>query len=143
MITVKEEDAYEGSLRDLAPDLTPLIDIVFILIVFLLLTANPVALTHLTVELPQNKESKLQEEAVKKSNVIELSSENAIIYNGNRLEDISILKQRLMDEGYGTTGADKELIIAVDKKNNVEVFLQVVSLMQEMSIANPKILIDK
>lgn len=51
MITISPTNKRELSLAKLAPDLTPLLDIIFIVLVFLLLTAN-IRLASLPMELP-------------------------------------------------------------------------------------------
>lgn len=51
MIQLSRERVQDGALRDLAPDLTPMLDILFILLVFFMLTAGAI-LQSLDVQLP-------------------------------------------------------------------------------------------
>ncbi|WP_051687175.1 biopolymer transporter ExbD [Microbulbifer sp. HZ11] len=54
MININPPDRREYSLANLTPDLTPLLDIIFIVLVFLLLTAN-VRLSSLPMDLPASE----------------------------------------------------------------------------------------
>ncbi|WP_226663647.1 ExbD/TolR family protein [Microbulbifer aggregans] len=54
MININPPDRRTFSLANLAPDLTPLLDIIFIVLVFLLLTAN-MRLTSLPMDLPASE----------------------------------------------------------------------------------------
>ncbi|WGL16095.1 biopolymer transporter ExbD [Microbulbifer bruguierae] len=54
MININPPNRREFSLANLAPDLTPLLDIIFIVLVFLLLTAN-MRLTSLPMDLPASE----------------------------------------------------------------------------------------
>lgn len=54
MININPPDRRAFSLSNLAPDLTPLLDIIFIVLVFLLLTAN-MRLTSLPLDLPASE----------------------------------------------------------------------------------------
>ena len=59
MITLQSEDSHGGTLRDLAPDLTPMLDILFILLVFFLLTVGTV-LRSLDMQLTAAGEEELE-----------------------------------------------------------------------------------
>ncbi|MFD1217462.1 ExbD/TolR family protein [Microbulbifer celer] len=54
MININPPDRREFSLANLAPDLTPLLDIIFIVLVFLLLTAN-MRFSSLPMDLPASE----------------------------------------------------------------------------------------
>ncbi|WP_226703945.1 ExbD/TolR family protein [Microbulbifer elongatus] len=54
MININPPNKREFSLANLAPDLTPLLDIIFIVLVFLLLTAN-MRLASLPMDLPASE----------------------------------------------------------------------------------------
>ncbi|MBY6210268.1 ExbD/TolR family protein [Microbulbifer agarilyticus] len=54
MIRVSPENSRQFSMANLAPDLTPLLDIIFIVLVFLLLTAN-MRLASLPMDLPASE----------------------------------------------------------------------------------------
>jgi biopolymer transport protein ExbD len=59
VINITRQARQDFSLAQLAPDLTPLLDIIFIVLVFLLLTANT-RLTSLPMELPGNERVTVQ-----------------------------------------------------------------------------------
>ncbi|MCA0899527.1 ExbD/TolR family protein [Microbulbifer agarilyticus] len=54
MIRISPENSRQFSMANLAPDLTPLLDIIFIVLVFLLLTANT-RLASLPMDLPASE----------------------------------------------------------------------------------------
>lgn len=123
------------SLRTIAPDLTPLIDIIFILIVFLILTSNP-AIVELMVDIPKKHEEKLQQ-YVENSNsdLLKIKPNGEFYFNEEKISDISLLKEALSQIEDG-----KELVIAGDKKVDLETFLRVMAILKGLKIKNTKIL---
>ena len=128
----------EYSLRTIAPDLTPLIDIIFILIVFLILTSNP-AIVELMVDLPEKQESQLTSfQQDEKSVILKIEGDNNFSLLGEELTNLPTLKTKLSEiEDY------KELVIAGDKKISLETFLSVLSIIEELKIKNTRVLMGE
>jgi len=123
------------SLRTIAPDLTPLIDIIFILIVFLILTSNP-AIVELMVELPQKEDQKLEAFSQnEKSVMLKIEGKNKFSLNEERLSELSVLKSKLAQ-----ISDEKELVIAGDKTLSLEIFLSVLAVVEELKIKNTRVL---
>ncbi len=126
------------SLRTIAPDLTPLIDIIFILIVFLILTSNP-AIVELMVELPKKQEEKLEQFAQdKKSVILKIKGENKFNLGSKYINNLGDLKLELSN-----MDSKKELVIAGDKKISLQTFLSVLVLIEELKINNTRILMGE
>jgi biopolymer transport protein ExbD len=139
MIKLQDKDDNEGLLRDLAPDLTPLVDIIFILIVFLILTANP-AIMEIIVDLPQKGTSELEQAKDTKSNNLQILSDGQLIYNDQKIDDIEKLRNILGADYPQNIVEEKDLIVAGDKQVKLENFLEVLSLIEELEIKNARIL---
>ena len=151
MIKLEDKDDNEGGLRDLAPDLTPLIDIVFILIVFLILTSNP-AVMSLVVDLPQKGSSELEQTEMVSDYRLQIIANGGYSYKGEKLDEIQSLKEKLSsdfsnlssnsssDSDSPSPETKKELVIASDKSVKVEDFLEVLSLIEELQIKNTRVL---
>lgn len=128
-----ELDNY--SLRTIAPDLTPLIDIIFILIVFLILTANP-AVVELLVDLPKKHKEQLEQYSQDtNSEILKIKGHNDFFVNEEEIKDLDALKAKLSELDHS-----KELVIAGDKKVSLETFLRVMAIIEELKIKNTKIL---
>jgi len=126
------------SLRSIAPDLTPLIDIIFILIVFLILTSNP-AIVELMVDLPKKEEQNLEQFTQDdKTVILKIEGEDKIFLNESSITGYKILKEKLAD-----ISAEKELIIAGDKKISLETFLKVLAVIEELKIKNTRVLMGE
>lgn len=134
----KYDDVDDYSLRTIAPDLTPLIDIIFILIVFLILTANP-AIVELMVDLPKKQEEKLQQYSQDDNAIIlKIKGKDNYYYNDDKITDLESLRETLskMDKS-------EELIIAGDKKVSLDTFLRIMAILEELQIKNTKILMGE
>lgn len=141
MIRPESIDEYEGTLRDLAPDLTPMLDVIFILLIFFILTANG-SFRALDLTLPQ----KGAEQAAPLQNanhiVLEIHPGSA----GYRLDDKTYnafpeLQQALRSKVSNTP--DYELVIAGDKEVTMERLLEVLTFLQAEGIEAANILMQK
>ncbi len=118
MIPMPRSNPHEGSLRDLAPDLTPMLDILFILLVFFMLTAGAVFQT-LNLELPSAGKS----EAALPRNAAQLVLEirpRGYAINGEAIADFEALKLAM-----ATAGGKKEVVVAADRGIAIERLLKV------------------
>jgi len=133
MIKVSDVDSVSDAP---AIELTPLIDIVFIVIVFLLVTAN-VPLLKLPVSIPEASENPSAEVVDSDSAVITVPSKDALWgLDDKEYESWEAFKTQLQAR------ADKDLSvsIAADGDAQAEALITVMSLLNEMKLQNVQIL---
>jgi len=133
MIKVSDVDSVSDAP---AIELTPLIDIVFIVIVFLLVTAN-VPLLKLPVSIPEASENPSAEVVNSDSAVITVPSKDALWgLDDKEYESWEAFKTQLQAR------ADKDLSvsIAADGDAQAEALITVMSLLNEMKLQNVQIL---
>jgi len=133
MIKVSDVDSVSDAP---AIELTPLIDIVFIVIVFLLVTAN-VPLLKLPVSIPEASENPSAEVVDSDSAVITVPSRDALWgLDDKEYESWEAFKTQLQAR------ADKDLSvsIAADGDAQAEALITVMSLLNEMKLQNVQIL---
>lgn len=124
---------------DLMPDLTPLLDVMFMLIVFFLLTANAVPYA-LDVNLPEDDEEVTQ--AVKDPDMLSVTllpgeegwKINDLSYTNNE-EFKTALKEKAND--------NKKIIIIGDKDVSMDKLLQVMAFLRKNNIEAANIVMEK
>lgn len=138
MIHLQQNDSHDGTLRDLAPDLTPMLDILFILLVFFMLTAGAV-FQSLDLTLPSSVAEELSLLNEPKHIMLEIKKDSYAI-EGKQISDFGELKQLLPD----TLNArpEHELIIAGDKNIPIEQLLKVLTYLQSQGIEAANILMQ-
>ena len=125
--------------QSLTPDLTPLLDIIFIVMVFLLLTAS-VKLESLEVDLPTSDVKNVSEVHKDSISVNILDHEPYWAINGKEYIDWEKFKITLLEE---TGSTDKKpIIIGADKAANVENLVKLLSFLQENGIPATQLLTD-
>ncbi|MCW8327750.1 biopolymer transporter ExbD [Photobacterium sp. SDRW27] len=125
---------------DLKPDLTPLLDIIFIVMVFLLLTAS-VKLQSLEVELPQTETKTLQTTEADPITVNLTAEPPYWALQGNPIESWDELKQALLKEV--KAGPDKPVVIGADKAGSVENMLKLLAFLQQHEIKATQLLMEE
>lgn len=139
MIGRPESDS--SSWRSLTPDITPLLDIIFIVLVFLLLTAN-IPLQSLEVDLPQTDSESLTSLQDDQSVTINLlAGTPAWALDGEQYEDWEQFKPILLAQAEQLKAA--ELILASDKDVTVDNMLKLLAFLQEQQIEATQILMDE
>ncbi|CAH6824552.1 Biopolymer transport protein exbD1 [Vibrio chagasii] len=130
---------HSSHTQSLAPDLTPLLDIIFIVMVFLLLTAS-VKLESLEVELPSSDVKNVSEVHKDSISVNILDHEPYWAINGKEYIDWENFKIALLEK---TGSTDKKpIIIGADKAANVENLVKLLSFLQENGIPATQLLTD-
>lgn len=136
----RPEPAHSGW-RALSPDITPLLDIIFIVLVFLLLTAN-IPLQSLEVDLPQTDSEALSSIQDSKSITINLLAGNpAWALQGEQYENWEQFKPVLQAQAAALKETD--LILASDKNVTVDSMLKLLAFLQEHQIQATQILMDE
>ncbi|MGY2575879.1 ExbD/TolR family protein [Vibrio sp. C8] len=124
------------------PDLTPMIDIIFIVMVFLLLTAN-VSVQTLNVDIPKTEEASQLSSPDKPVISIGIlhNEEEKWALDGVKYSDWKIFTTELLKTR--STYPDKPLVIAADKKADVESMLNLFAFMQKHQISATNIVMEE
>ncbi|MDF4802654.1 biopolymer transporter ExbD [Vibrio parahaemolyticus] len=135
MIKVPQDNNRNG----LTPDLTPLLDIIFIVMVFLMLTAA-VKLDSLDVALPST-DSQAAAEVDKQSITVNiLKDEPYWAINGQTYIDWENFTLALLEESKST---DKPIVIGAEKTANIQSLVQLLGFLQENGIQATQLLTEE
>ncbi|KLV07091.1 biopolymer transporter ExbD [Photobacterium aquae] len=125
---------------ELKPDLTPLLDIIFIVMVFLLLTAS-VKLQSLEVDLPQTETEILQSTQSDPITINITANAPYWALQGKPIDDWSSFKEQLLTEA--RANPDKPIVIGADKTGSVENMLKLLAFLQQNQIKATQLLMEK
>lgn len=133
MIAYRRLPPRDSTLLDLAPDLAPLLDTFFILLVFFMLTAGD-TVRSLRIELPAAVSQAAAPTQDEKRILLEIG-ENAFAIDGEPVADFDALTAAIAQRMHSS---DNELIIASDKRATVEKLLKVLTWLQsqDADVAN-------
>ncbi|EGR2697416.1 TPA: ExbD/TolR family protein [Vibrio parahaemolyticus] len=135
MIKVPQDNNRNG----LTPDLTPLLDIIFIVMVFLMLTAA-VKLDSLDVALPSTDSQAVAEVDKQSITVNILKDEPYWAINGQTYIDWENFTLALLEESKST---DKPIVIGAEKTANIQSLVQLLSFLQENGIQATQLLTEE
>ncbi len=123
-----------------APDLTPVLDVIFMLLVFFMLTANPVE--HIfTIDLPKLESEQVERLHQQKDITLTLFSDlEHWEINGHALTDWKSVKQQIL--ALQAQPEDVHFLIAVDRRVAIENLLQVLNFFKNQNISVANILIQ-
>ncbi|MCL2294380.1 MAG: biopolymer transporter ExbD [Spirochaetes bacterium] len=118
---------FEKPAEDSFPDLTPLIDVVFMLIIFFLLTSTLTEERILSINLPgvSTAEAPQTENVI----IIEINDESNIFFQSAKTDFIQI-EFKLRDIATTSRGHLPAIIIRSDKKSNFGTVLQLMDIIQ-------------
>jgi biopolymer transport protein ExbD len=124
----------------LTPDLTPLLDLIFIVLVFLLLTTN-IQIKTMEVNLPQTLDHEILESPDKEVITINIHAKDSLwAIEGNRYSDWARFTHDLMSAI--KKHPNKTLVIAADKSASVEAMLKLLAFLQKNQINATNIIMD-
>ncbi|WP_087017979.1 ExbD/TolR family protein [Thaumasiovibrio subtropicus] len=129
------------SSQDFKPDLTPLLDIIFIVMVFLLLTAS-INIQTLEIDVPQTDEESVLtnvEQDVIAINIKSTAPHWAI--NGTTYTHWDEFTQALLDNV--AEHPEHSLILGADKQANVELMLKMLAFMQKHHLSQTQIIMEE
>ncbi|TEW54159.1 biopolymer transporter ExbD [Psychromonas sp. RZ22] len=126
--------------QSLQVDLTPLLDIIFIVMVFLMLTAN-IELQSLQVDLPTTDTSAAQVVDEKVVTINLLNKEPRWAIDGELKKDWPDFQQQLIQQVQKQPKT--QWIIAADKSADVQYMVQLLAFLQKHNIQATQLLIDK
>ncbi|EGU6977629.1 ExbD/TolR family protein [Vibrio parahaemolyticus] len=135
MIKVPQDNNRNG----LTPDLTPLLDIIFIVMVFLMLTAA-VKLDSLDVALPSTDSQAVAEVDKQSITVNILKDEPYWAINGQTYIDWENFTLALLEESKST---DKPIVIGAEKTANIQSLVQFLGFLQENGIQATQLLTEE
>ncbi|MCG8491560.1 MAG: biopolymer transporter ExbD [Sneathiellales bacterium] len=139
MISLNSGGEGDAGLADLAPDLTPMLDILFILLVFFMLTAGAV-FQSLDLTLPEDKTDSVPPLEAAQHIVVEIKK-NEYLIDKKSLKDIAAFKS-----AFSKIRQDfpkREVVIAGDKEVSIERFLEILTYLKSQKIDAANILMLK
>ncbi|ANC00031.1 ExbD/TolR family protein [Vibrio parahaemolyticus] len=129
----------DNNRNSLTPDLTPLLDIIFIVMVFLMLTAA-VKLDSLDVALPSTDSQAVAEVDKQSITVNILKDEPYWAINGQTYIDWENFTLALLEESKST---DKPIVIGAEKTANIQSLVQLLGFLQENGIQATQLLTEE
>lgn len=141
MIDITDNNSDKNNIiSDLLPDLTPLLDVMFMLIVFLILTTNAVQQIF-EVKLPEDQENVtklLQEDDTLKITLF--AEENKWAIDQQEFQDFKLFKHQLAKQKLNIS--EQRVIIFSDQQASVERLLQLLTYMQAQGIEIADIIME-
>ncbi|EOX4943410.1 ExbD/TolR family protein [Vibrio alginolyticus] len=135
MIKTPQENSRNG----LTPDLTPLLDIIFIVMVFLMLT-TAVKLDSLDVNLPSTESQAVADVDKQSITVNILKDEPYWAINGKTYIDWDNFTLALLEE---SKSSDKPIVIGAEKTANIQSLVQLLGFLQENGIQATQLLTEE
>lgn len=114
-------------------DLTPLVDVIFLMLIFFLITSDILPLKSLSIENPEIA----VESAPRLTQLLVVMDADQVIYVGSKREilDMDSVKERLLAEiaelKKSSPGTRATVVLNVDKRVDYGVFLRLFSVVQE------------
>lgn len=139
MIYLHSPNDHESALSDLMPDLTPMLDILFILLVFFMLSAGAV-FQSLDLTLPSSVAEALTAMNESKHIMLEIRTHDYTV-DGQTFVDFEQLQQTIAKTVQQKP--EHEVIIAGDKDISIERLLKVLTHLQSQGIQTANILMQK
>lgn len=132
MINVYSNSERDGIISDLLPDLTPLLDVMFMLIIFLVLTNNAMQQVF-DISLPDDKEDVL--EVLSENDTIKITifaEEGQWAINEQKFSDFSNFKPALIT-AYNNS-KKKHVIVFGDKSATIDSLMELLTFMRSEGI---------
>lgn len=140
MITLSNENEHEGFLKDLIPDLTPMLDILFILLVFFMLAVGQVYQT-MDLTLPKSTAQEIQSTAMADMIVLSIGDgETDYALNDISFSDIEDFKTEILKAV--SEHPDYKLVVAGDRSVSLERVLNILTFLNDNGIQTANILMQ-
>ena len=140
MINIDSDSQREGIISDLVPDLTPLLDVMFMLIVFLVLTTNTMQQVF-DVTLPEDKEDTL--EVLTENDTIKItifSEGESWAIDDQKFEDFEEFKKTLMR--IYNKSSQKKVIVYGDKSATIDRLMNLLTFLRSKGIETADIVME-
>ena len=114
-------------------DLTPLVDVIFLMLIFFIITSNILPLKSLLIENPQLE----QDSAPLTTQLLLVMDAQHVIYLGSKkaIVDLNSLRQHLQQElvhlKQHNGGNEPTIVLSVDQRVNYGLFLKIFAIAQE------------
>ena len=139
MIEIENQNR-ENILSDLIPDLTPLIDVMFMLMVFLILTINQ-AEKIFTIAAPSDQENiSILSEDYNKIKITIFANNNDWGLNTEKFNNFTKFIEKLQKTTINN--ANHQLIIYCDKNANVEKLLRLMTYLKKNKLENINLIME-
>jgi biopolymer transport protein ExbD len=125
---------------DLLPDLTPLLDVVFMLIIFLILSINTTSFS-LEVNLPEDKDNIAKEISDQDQIEIHLLSSNMWQINEEKFDNEQKFRNYLLN--YYQKNKNKKIVIIADKNSTSQKLISILTFLKKENIQMADILVKK
>lgn len=125
---------------DLLPDLTPLLDVVFMLIIFLILSINITSFS-LEVNLPEDKDNISKVVSDKDQIEIHLLPSNMWQINEKKFDDERKFRNYLLN--FYQKNKNRKIIIIVDKNSKAQKLISILTFLKKENIQMADILVEK
>jgi biopolymer transport protein ExbD len=125
---------------DLLPDLTPLLDVVFMLIIFLILSINITSFS-LEVNLPEDKDNISKVVSDKDQIEIHLLPSNMWQINEKKFDDERKFRNYLLN--FYQKNKNRKIIIIVDKDSKAQKLISILTFLKKENIQMADILVEK
>lgn len=136
MIHLPHDQVQDGALRDLAPDLTPMLDILFILLVFFMITAGAI-FQSLDLKLPASISGELVLLNEPQHIMVEIH-EDKYVLDGTAVADFQDLTTILLPLIHDRP--QHKIIVAGDRNATIERLLMLLGYLQAQGIEAANIL---
>lgn len=139
MIPLRHRDSGESALADMAPDLTPMLDVLFILLLFFMLTAGAV-FQSLKLNLPMGATDDQNAARMSEHILLEIRPDGYAL-DGREHHGFAALKAAL--PGVIQDKPGRPVIIAGDKDVAIEPLLKVLTYLRSQNVESANILMRK
>lgn len=132
MINVNSNSERDGIISDLLPDLTPLLDVMFMLIIFLVLTTNAMQQVF-DISLPEDKDDVLEVLSENDTIKITIFSEGGQwAINEQKFADFADFKSKLVT--VYSSSKKKHVIVFGDKSATIDRLMELLTFMRSKGI---------
>ncbi len=111
------------------PDLTPLVDVIFILLIFLLLSSSFIEVTGINVDLPKTE---LQHTESVGRFIIAINGEKQFFINDQPVKTLEDLKEKVVE--WKNQFAPKRIMIRADQKTPFGVIAKIMAMMESLNL---------
>lgn len=136
----QSSEQEEGFLKDLIPDLTPMLDILFILLVFFMLTIGQ-ALNSIDLTLPKSATQDVQQRQMDNMVILSLGDqEHSYAINDETFQNVESFKQQILKTVQREP--DQKIVIAGDRTVSLERLLNILTFLNDNGIQTANILMQ-
>ena len=117
----------------ISPDMTPMIDMVFILLIFVLVAASFVKISDINVNLPSGSQS----QAISKNPLVVEITANGDLKLEDKMQSLNEVINKL------SLIKDRQILIAADKLSQTQYLIQFLDRCNEAEISNIKVAVQR